>query len=175
MNHTIINNQIEDRLRKDNHKFKAVNYLFIFLLLIWSAGFLFPVLSPSFTGKSIINQLLGYNYSIVCHQSESSEINFGGAHLLVCARCAGIYLGALIISLIMSFNFLKLKLSLIPLIIFSSPLVIDALAVRLNIYSYSKTVAFITGLLCGVIVLIYILDTIEKSFNLLYKKKNELQ
>jgi uncharacterized membrane protein len=171
----MIYNRIEDRLRTDNYKIKAVNYLFIFFFLFWTAGFLFPVISPSFTGKPIINQLLNYNYSIVCHQSVSSEINFGSAHLLVCARCAGIYLGALLISIIMLFNLLKLKLSLIPLLMFSAPLVIDAFAVRLNIYAYSKTMAFITGLMFGAIVLIYILDTIENSFNLLRKRKNELQ
>ena len=78
-NLSMIYNQIKDRLHTDNDKFKAVNYLFIFLLLFWSAGFLFPVLSPTFTGKPIINQMLNYNYSIVCHQSESSEITFGSA------------------------------------------------------------------------------------------------
>jgi uncharacterized membrane protein len=171
----MIYNRIEDSLHTVNKKFKVVNYLLFFLLLFWSVGFLFPVLSPSFTGKPIINQLLNYNYSIVCHQSETSEINFGGAHLLVCARCAGIYLGALFIAIIMLFNLLKLKLSLIPLLIFSVPLVFDAFAVRLNIYAYSKTIAFITGLLFGAIVLIYILEIIENSFNLLYKRKNELQ
>ena len=168
-------NQIEDRLRTDNKKFRAVNYLFFILLLFWSAGFLFPVLSPSFNGKPIINQLLNYNYSIVCHQSESSEINIGSTHFLVCARCVGIYLGALFVAIMILFNLLKLKLSLMPLLIFSAPLVIDAFAVRLNIYAYSKTIAFITGLLFGAIVLIYILETIENSFNLLYKRKNGLQ
>jgi uncharacterized membrane protein len=171
----MINKKIEHILSSDKNKFKAVNYLFIFLLLFWSAGFLFPVLSPSFAGKQIINQLLGYNYSLVCHQSEPSLINFGDAHLLVCARCAGLYLGALSMAIIMLFNLLKLKMSLIPLMIFSAPLVIDAFAVRLNIYSYSNTIAFITGLLCGAIVLFYILDAIENSFNFLYKKKNEQQ
>jgi len=171
----MIYNQIEDRLRTNNKKFIAVNYLFIFLLLFWSAGFLFPALSPSFTGKPIVNQLLNYNYSIVCHQSESSEINYGGEQLLVCARCVGIYLGALLIAIMMLFNFLKLILGLIPLLVFSAPLVIDALAVRLNIYVYSKTIAFLTGLLFGAIVLIYILETIQNSFNLLYKRKNGLQ
>jgi uncharacterized membrane protein len=171
----MIYNRIEDSLHTVNKKFKVVNYLLFFLLLFWSVGFLFPVLSPSFTGKPIINQLLNYNYSIVCHQSETSEINFGGAQLLVCARCAGIYLGALFIAIMMLFNLLKLKLSLLPLLIFSVPLVLDAFAVRLNIYAYSKTIAFITGLLFGAIVLIYILEIIENSFNLLYKRKNELQ
>ncbi|MFC2094740.1 DUF2085 domain-containing protein, partial [Bacteroidota bacterium] len=171
----MIYNRIEDRMRTDNNKFKAVNYLFFFLLLFWSAGFLFPVLSPSFTGKPIVNQLLNYNYSIVCHQSESSEINFSSAQLLVCERCAGIYLGALLMALVMLFNFFKLKLGLIPLLIFSAPLVIDAFAVRLNIYAYSKIYTFITGLLFGAIVLFYILETIENSFNSLYKRKNEIQ
>jgi len=171
----MIHKSIDYKLHTDKNNFKAVNYLFFFLLLFWSAGFLFPVLSPQFTGKPIVNQLLNYNYSIVCHQSESSEINFGSAQLVVCARCAGIYLGALLITIIMLFNLLKLKLSLIPLLIFSAPLVIDAFAVRLNIYAYSKTIAFITGLMFGSIVLIYILETIENSFNLLSKRKNELQ
>ena len=171
----MIYNRIENRLRTDNNKFKAINYLFFFLLLFWSAGFLFPVLSPPFTGKPVVNQLLNYNYSIVCHQSESSEITFGSAHMLVCARCTGIYLGALFIAIIMLFNFFKLKLSLMPLLIFSAPLIIDAFAVRLNIYAYSKTIAFITGLLFGAIVLYYILETIENSFNLLYKRENGLQ
>jgi len=78
-------------------------------------------------------------------------------------------------AILMLFNLLKLKLSLIPLIMFSAPLVIDAFAVRLNIYSYSNTIAFITGLLCGAIVTFYILDAIKNSFNFLYKKKNEQQ
>ncbi len=75
----------------------------------------------------------------------------------------------------MLFNVLKLKLGLLPLFIFSAPLVIDAFAVRLNVYAYSKTIALLTGLLFGAIVLIYILETIENSFNLLYKRKNGLQ
>jgi uncharacterized membrane protein len=171
----MIYNNIENRLHIHNNKNKTANYLFFFLLLFWSVGFLFPVLSPSFTGKSIINQLLNYNYSIVCHQSESSGINFRDIYLLVCARCAGIYLGALFSAIIMLFNFLKLSLNLTPLLMLSAPLVIDAFAVRLNIYVYSKTIAFLTGLLFGAIVLIYILETIENSFNLFYKSKNELQ
>ena len=171
----MIYNRVEDRLHIVSNKFKAVNYIFFFLLLFWSAGFLFPVLSPPFTGKPIVNQLLNYNYSIVCHQSESSEINFGSAHLLVCARCTGIYLGALFIAVLMLFNFFKLKFSLMPLLIFSAPLIIDAFAVRLNFYAYSKTIAFITGLLFGAIVLIYILETIVNSFNLMYKRNNGLQ
>jgi len=162
-------------LHSDKNKFKALNYLFILLLLCWTAGFLFPVLLPSFAGKQIINQLLNYNYSLVCHQSESSLIKFGDAHLLVCARCTGLYLGALLMAILMLFNLLKLKLSLIPLIMLSAPLVVDAFAVRLNIYSYSNTIAFITGLLCGAIVTFYILDAIENSFNFVYKKKNEQQ
>ena len=142
--------------------------------MLWCAGFLFPVLSPSFAGKPVINQILSYNYSVVCHQSESSKISYGGSYLLVCARCVGIYLGALLSAIILLFNFLKLKFNLIPLIIFSAPLIFDAVAVRLRIYSYSKTIAFTTGLLCGAIVFIYILDAIEYSLNMENKRKNEL-
>ena len=155
----------------DKNKFISVKYIFFFLLLFWSAGFLFPVLSPSFAGKPIINQLLKFNYSVVCHQSELSEINFGTAPFLVCARCAGIYLGALFTAILVLFNLLKLKSGIISLLIFSTPLIIDAFAVRLNIYTYSKIIAFLTGLMLGAIVLVYILEAIENSFKLVYKSK----
>jgi ABC-type enterochelin transport system permease subunit len=59
--------------------------------------------------------------------------------------------------------------------LFSFPLVFDAIAVRLILYPYSKSVAFVTGLLCGAIVLLFILDTFKNSFSPQYKKEYELQ
>lgn len=153
------------------NKIIFVKLLFLMLLLFWCAGFLFPVLIPAFEGKPVVSAILSRNYSLVCHQSDSVSIFIGDSHLLVCARCAGIYIGAIVITIILLFGQLKIKHNLKPLIIFSAPLLVDTIAVRIGTYHYSKTIAFITGLLCGAVVIIYILDTIENSFHLL-KKNN---
>jgi len=149
----------------NEHKIKYIRILFSILLLVWCAGFLFPALTPTFEGKSFLSQLAAYNYSLVCHQSESANIIFGDSHLLVCARCAGIYAGAFITVIILLFGQLKIKLELKPFIIFSAPLFTDAIAVRIGLYPYSKMIALVTGLLCGAVIIVYILETIENSFH----------
>ena len=138
--------------------------LFIFFfLVIWCAGFLFPVIVPQFPNKIVTEQILKYNYSIVCHQQEAASFQSGGNHFLVCARCSGLYLGALLVSVMMLIRIFKGRLNLKPLIIFSLPLVFDALAVRVHLYNYSKVVAFSTGLLCGGIIIIYIFDALQNQ------------
>jgi len=67
----------------------------------------------------------------------------------------------------------KVNVGLKPLFIFSIPLIIDAIAVRLSIYPYSTIIAFITGLLFGAIILFYILDAIEISFYEQHDEKYE--
>ena len=158
-----------------NTKYIAVKYFLLFLIVVWCVGFLFPVITPAFNGKPIINQILSYNYSLVCHQSENAAIHFGNEQLLVCARCAGIYIGALFIAIAMLFNLIKFRLTLNLFFLFTFPLIFDAITVRLSIYPYSKYIAFITGLLCGAIIFLYILDTLKNSFSLQYRTEYELQ
>jgi uncharacterized membrane protein len=152
-------------------KNKGIRILFSIFLLVWCLGFLSPVITPEFEGKTLISYIAGYNYSLVCHQSDSANITIGGSHLLVCARCTGLYSGALLSVIILLFCSFNINLSLKPLVLLSAPLIFDAISVRISLYSYSKTIAFITGMLCGAIVIIYIIETIENSFHLL-KKNN---
>ena len=156
-------NRVETEYRSFN-KFSALKLIVVILLIIFCTGLLFPVLSPDFNGKIYISHLLSNAYSLVCHQSEQALFHFSNQHSFVCARCLGIYFGALLLLIIMMTQSFKFNFGLKPLIIFSTPMVIDAIAVRLSFYQYLKTVAFITGLLFGAIVLYYILDTIENSF-----------
>jgi len=149
-------------------KLSAFKYLFLFLTVLWCAGFMLPVL-PDFSGKPIVHQLLKYNYSLVCHQSESASIYLGNDQLLVCARCSGIYAGALLILLLALIKSFSIKYSLKPLFLFSAPLAIDALAIRLGIYSYSKIIALISGFLFGAVLIFYVLDSVKNSFHLLNK------
>ena len=161
---------IENRTINRLFPFKLV---MIFLMIIFCTGLLFPVLTPEFNGKSIINHVLSNMFSLVCHQSDQALFNFNNNHTLVCARCLGIYFGALVLIIVITIQSIRLNLGLKPLIIFSAPMLLDAIFVRLNFYSYSKTVAFITGLLFGMIAVFYIIDTIEKSFDTQQNEKYE--
>lgn len=85
---------------------------------------------------------------------------------MVCARCSGIYLGALLSSLLSLVYFKQIEWNLTPLIILSVPMLADVLLVSLSVYPYSRIFSSITGILFGSIVFIYILSVIE---NTLYK------
>jgi len=83
--------------------------------------------------------------------------------MLVCARCAGIYFGALITSLsIFSLRSVRLneKLLLMTLLFLCA----DVLLVTIGIYNYSKMVSFTTGLLFGGSVYAYLMKEIETLF-----------
>lgn len=166
--HTILENK-----PKSLFKLSALKLLMIILLIIFCVGLFFPVISPNFYGKNFIIQLLSNSYSLVCHQSEQALVQINDNHLLVCTRCTGIYFGALLLLIIMMIKPLKVNVGLKPLFILSAPLIFDAFAVRLRIYPYSITIALITGLFFGAIVLFYILETIENSFYLQHSKKYE--
>ena len=141
----------------------TIKLLIVFFLSIWCAGFLFPIIAPQFTTRPFIEQWLKYSFSLVCHQNESASLSLSENHLLVCARCSGIYFGALLTSLIMMFKIFRGSLNLKPLFIFTSPLIFDAIAVRIQLYIYSKALAFTTGLLFGAIVILYIFEALQSQ------------
>jgi uncharacterized membrane protein len=83
--------------------------------------------------------------------------------MLVCARCAGIYFGALVTGLgIFSLRKVQLneKLLFITLLIVCS----DVLLVAIGVYDYSKIISFTTGLLLGGSVYAYLMKEIETFF-----------
>jgi uncharacterized membrane protein len=88
--------------------------------------------------------------------------------MLVCARCAGIYSGALIagvLSLFMIVPSISRKVFMLSLI----PLVIDVFFTLTGAYVYSQSLAFTTGLAFGGIVYLLILSELENLFwNKLY-------
>jgi len=146
-------------------RYNVIRLIFVVVLFVWCAGFLLPALTPAFEGKSIVSLISEYSYSLVCHQSHSAQILIGDSHLLVCARCAGIYFGAFIAVLSLLLYPIKINLSTKPFILFSVPMIFDALAVRISLYPYSKVFALLTGILFGIVVIIYIIEAIEKSIH----------
>ena len=153
---------------------KANNFLikivFISIVSIWVIGFLQPIL---FNHQDVVlNYIVKRIYSPVCHQDYNKCINIEKNAMLVCARCAGIYSGALIAGLtaiLFQFAFIKIK----TLLIFLLPLLVDVSFTTAGIYSYSKTLAFTTGLIFGIILSLFLLNEIEDLFLNKKNKENE--
>lgn len=133
---------------------RIIRISLLLFLLAWILGFTTPAI---FDFSLLTNLLISKFYSPVCHQISEKSFELFGTHLLVCARCTGIYLGAFfMIALTLfkkpsSFN-LNLKWFVIP----SALLLIDVLASTAGIYSYSKLSAFGSGIFFGFVVLNFI-------------------
>lgn len=131
------------------------------LILIWCFGFISPVFFNNLNYLVITYPFTKKIYSLICHQIASKSFNINGENLLVCARCTGIYAGALlasIISLFYSFKIIKnLNLFLYSIIF----LALDVFFTTAGIYHYSKLLAFLTGIFFGSVSFLYILNVIE--------------
>ena len=147
-----------------------IKILFISIIIIWTFGFLYPILvNKQF---DVTNYIFKRIYSPVCHQDHNKCITINSNEMLVCARCAGIYSGAFIVGLAaLLFQFAPIKIK--TLIILLVPLIVDVTFTTIGIYFYSKTIAFTTGLIFGSIVSLFLLNEIEDLFLNKKNKENE--
>ena len=74
---------------------RTVRIIILSSLFFWCLGFTFNSFSPK-SGAIIFYPFLKQIYSTVCHQTDYKSIEFNGINFLVCARCCGIYFGALL-------------------------------------------------------------------------------
>jgi uncharacterized membrane protein len=147
------------------YSFKKIFFrILIFLtVLIWCAGFSSGLLFHSSNEVEIFSPIFKKIYSSVCHQNDGRTYSIFGVELFVCARCAGIYIGFLIFSLISIFlkNFkIKEKIFISAL----AAMVTDVILHTTGIVSYSKYFAFATGLFFGSVCFLYILIILENEF-----------
>lgn len=156
-----LQNRIADHSSKKQNSFSRFRFWLFILILIWCTGFLYPTLNPS-SENILFYALLKHNYSLVCHQSDQKTISIGGDKILVCARCTGIYFGALIISLFFVLTNFKNKINLKYLFAALLITLLDVLSVNVGIYSYSKEISFVTGVILGVAVLFLITEVLEE-------------
>ncbi len=144
-----------------------IKLVLFFLVLLWVGGIFIRFFIPEINGLFYLLPFLEKTYSTVCHQQPAKLISINGHKTLVCARCTGIYLGALLSSAGLLFLKLQNKLNIKLLIFASVPLAGDVLLYSLGIYSYSKTVALVTGLLLGSAGFLYIhegiMDLLEEK------------
>ena len=100
---------------------------------------------------------------VFCHRLPRRTLRFKGRYFPVCARCTGIYLGALFTLLLYYFSILTLSTNLgiyiffIPLILMV-PTAVDGITQLLRWRESNNFIRVVTGLLCGIgygIVLLY--------------------
>ncbi len=129
---------------------------------IWIFGFLSPILinlENPFT-QFIFERI----YSRVCHQDINKCVTVHNSSMLVCPRCTGIYLGAFLTGII--FLIIKsFRINLYSIIVMSLPLLLDVLFITTGIYPYTKSFAFITGLLFGGMLYFVTISELENYFS----------
>ena len=84
--------------------------------------------------------------------------------MLVCSRCAGIYIGGLIaglFSLLVTLPEINKKI----LILSTIPLTMDVFFTFTGVYTYSRSIAFSTGLAFGSIIYLLIISELENLFS----------
>ena len=84
--------------------------------------------------------------------------------MLVCARCVGIYFGALSAGLLGLFYAIPL-LSTRVLLVSTLPLIADVILTFSRVYSYSQLTAFTTGLIFGSVLYLFLLNELEYLFS----------
>ena len=152
-----------------NNPFTKLNYklkIFLFIIvLLWNLG-IYPGILISINKDSILAlPLLHKFYSGVCHQQEIKLLEILGFNSMVCSRCAGIYIGVLISSILLLFIKVNEKADVKFLIISAVPLILDVMFYNLGLYNYSKPVAFSTGIFFGSAGFYYFYIGLEKLFS----------
>ncbi len=90
---------------------------------------------------------------------------------MVCARCSGIYFGAMIAALL---NLLPVSVTISKRFLFYAaiPMLIDIILFNSGVYEYNKVISFITGNIFGATVFIFIFDIVKDYFVELTKEKD---
>ena len=144
---------------------------FLFFIAIWFLGVFSPCLN-----FDLMNSIYPFQkqiYSTVCHQNINKSFICNDIYFLVCARCTGIYAGALISALVIIFYSEQFLFRTKYLIIFSIPMLLDVILLNFDFYNYLHSLSTTTGLLFGSSVFLYILSAIENLLFTNQKIKNE--
>lgn len=149
-----------------------IKYRFPFDILLftvisfWCIGIVIQFIAIFIPPLITLSPLLKYNFSIVCHAEVEKLICINAACTFTCARCTGIYFGALFFSILFLAR-INLSITLKFMLLSSLPMMIDIILYSISIYKYSIFIAFTTGMLLGSTGFIYIrsvlLDFLNKN------------
>lgn len=143
-------------------KNNIIRSILVLITAIWIFGFSFNSFFPESQKAAVLNPIIKKFYSNVCHQDSEKLCLLNGKTILVCPRCAGIYIGILV-GIILSFIFIS-PLKLKFLIVAGFLILLDVILSTSALYKYSKHFAFVTGLFFGISLFLYIQDVIFKIF-----------
>ncbi len=132
--------------------------------MTWCWGIISPIMLPPYFAKLFPGIFLDRLYSLVCHQDPTKSFYIFGNKLEVCARCSGIYSGALIFSLAALFLPQLRPKTRVWLFLSMAIMAGDVLFYSSGFYHYSKWIAFTTGLILGSVSILYIFAGIEEYF-----------
>jgi len=123
--------------------------------------------------------LLTYQlFHFLCHQLPERSFFIAGHPLAVCARCAGIYLGFLLLLLVYPLV-RSLRDTSLPhrrwLLLAAAPLVIDFGVTFLGIWENTHTSRFVTGFLFGAVTVFYIMPGILEVSGQLKRSKSPIR
>ena len=153
------------------NKRKIYFRIFVFLLIsAWCVGFSLKSLSGGSALSIVSSPVLNLFYHNICHQQDHKLIIVNGFPLLVCARCTGIYFGALITSFIILISLRNIKVSNILFKFAVIILVVDVITNNLFFSNYNKLTAFFTGLFFGSVCFLIVISVFENY--ILIKKAN---
>ena len=141
------------------HPFK----IFVFLiLLIWLLLIFIEWFVPIYQPLLIFIPFLQKTFSLVCHQQEYKLIVHDPFHTLVCSRCAGIYTGLLLMS--SASIVFKFRENLDAKFLFYAfiPMLLDICCYSAGLYNYSRSIAFVTGVLLGSTGFLYFYSAINQ-------------
>ncbi|MEW6653476.1 MAG: DUF2085 domain-containing protein [Bacteroidota bacterium] len=150
----------------------ALRFLITLLLAFWLLGIFLEWLLPIIPQLSLFVPFLQKSYSLVCHQQHNKLLSNSIYHSFVCSRCAGIYAGLFASSIIALFFPFRSEPSIKFILSALILMLADVLLCFIGVYSYSKSLAFITGLLLGSAGIIYFYSALKKLIIELNSKKN---
>lgn len=141
-----------------HQKLFSIKLILLSGILVWNIG----IFSPCFLnqGNLFAYHFIKFFYSPVCHQKIEKSFSCNHLEFMVCARCTGIYFGALVAAFL---NLLPVSVSISKrLLVYSFiPILCDVILFNLGVYNYSKIIAFITGNIFGATVFIFIFEIIK--------------
>lgn len=123
-----------------------------------------PLLYTQFPSATFLDPFFRLTFSNVCHQDPEKLIQINHFSSMTCIRCSGIYTGTFMTSLpLLFFAFVK-PLGKKPIIIGAAAIFIDVFLNYIGLNFYYSFRAFVTGILFGSVLFLYIRVGIQFYF-----------
>ena len=114
-------------------------------------------------GDALTATVLYRGFALVCHQRSERSFHWYGWPLAVCARCSGIYAGALL-GLLLYPGWRNLTAPVLParryLMLAVAPLLLDWMLGALGVIDSHAVIRMATGLLAGGVATFYLLPVV---------------